>query len=326
MTKNIRNGITDVPGIKVGHWTNLEAITGCTAVLCPKGSLGGVSVRGASPGTRETDVLHPLNRIDEVNAIMLSGGSAYGLAAADGAMTYLEEQGIGVKVGEGVVPIVPAAILYDLGIGDGTIRPISDNGYYACKLASSDPVEQGCVGAGTGATVAKTLGPQKAIKGGLGSASVDLGGGLVVGALVVVNAIGSVYDPENGSLIAGPRVGEIMSDSMTDLISGNLFNLPEINGNTTIGVVATNATLTKAQASRVASSSHDGVALAIRPSHLIGDGDTMFSISTSEQGGIDEYIDMNRIIAGSVRAVSEAIQNAVNYAEMLGGIPSVNDL
>ena len=197
--------------------------------MCPKGSLGGVSVRGASPGTRETDVLHPLNRIDEVNAIMLSGGSAYGLAAADGAMTYLEEQGIGVKVGEGVVPIVPAAILYDLGIGDGTIRPISDNGYSACKLASSDPVEQGCVGAGTGATVAKTLGHQKAIKGGLGSASVDLGGGLVVGALVVVNAIGSVYDPENGSLIAGPRVGEIMSDSMTDLISGNLFPIYEIS-------------------------------------------------------------------------------------------------
>ena len=171
----MNNSITDIPGIAVGHWTNLKAITGCTAILCPTGSLGGVSVRGASPGTRETDVLSPSNRVDEVHAIMLSGGSAYGLAAADGAMRYLEGQGIGVKVGSSVVPIVPSAILFDLGIGEREVRPDSESGYHACEFASSDPVEQGTVGAGTGATVGKTQGPQRSVKGGLGSASIDLG-------------------------------------------------------------------------------------------------------------------------------------------------------
>ena len=322
----MNNSITDIPGIAVGHWTNLEAITGCTAILCPTGSLGGVSVRGASPGTRETDVLHPSNRVDEIHAIMLSGGSAFGLAAADGAMRYLEGKGIGVKVGGSVVPIVPSAILFDLGIGEGGVRPDSESGYYACEFASSDPVEQGCVGAGTGATVGKTQGPQRSVKGGLGSASIDLGEGLLVGALVVVNAIGSVHDPENGSLIAGPRDNKSMSSSINDLISGNSFKLPDINGNTTIGVVVTNAKLTKAQAARMAASSHDGLALAIRPSHLIGDGDTMFSISTGEQGGIDGYGDMNRIIAGTIKTVSLAILNAINFAETMGGVPSVKDV
>ena len=324
--ENMNNSITDIPGIAVGHWTNLEAITGCTAILCPTGSLGGVSVRGASPGTRETDVLHPSNRVDEIHAIMLSGGSAFGLAAADGAMRYLEGKGIGVKVGSSVVPIVPSAILFDLGIGEGGVRPDSESGYYACEFASSDPVEQGCVGAGTGATVGKTQGPQRSVKGGLGSASIDLGEGLLVGALVVVNAIGSVHDPENGLLIAGPRDNKSMSSSINDLISGNSFKLPDINGNTTIGVVVTNAKLTKAQAARMAASSHDGLALAISPSHLIGDGDTMFSISTGEQGGIDGYGDMNRIIAGTIKTVSLAILNAINFAETMGGVPSVKDV
>jgi L-aminopeptidase/D-esterase-like protein len=257
---------------------------------------------------------------------MLSGGSAYGLAAADGAMRYLEGKGIGVKVGGSVVPIVPSAILFDLGIGESKVRPDSESGYHACVFASPDPVEQGCVGAGTGATVGKTQGPERSVKGGLGSASIDLGEGLLVGALVVVNAIGSVHDPENGSLIAGPRGNKSMSSSIDDLISGNSFKLPDINGNTTIGVVATNAKLTKAQAARMAASSHDGLALAIRPSHLIGDGDTMFSISTGEQGGIDGYGDMNRIIAGAIQTVSLAILNAINFAETMGGVPSVKDL
>ena len=322
----MNNGITDVPGITVGHWTDPEAITGCTAVLCPTGSLGGVSVRGASPGTRETDVLDPINRVEEVHAIMLSGGSAYGLGVADGAMRYLEENGIGVKVGENLVPIVPSAILFDLGIGDSKIRPTAENGYQACKYASGDPVEQGCIGAGTGATVAKTQGAEKSVKSGLGSASVNLGDGLLVGAIVAVNAIGSVYDPENGLLLAGPRIDGAMSNSMDDLISGNSFTLPDINANTTIGVVATNARLTKAQAKRLAWSAHDGLALAIRPSHLIGDGDTMFSISTGEQGNIDAFSDMNRIIAGAIQAVANSIKNAIQFAETMGGVPAVRDL
>ena len=320
------NGITDVPGITVGHWSDRDAITGCTAILCPRGSLGGVSVRGASPGTRETDVLDPINRVEEIHAIMLSGGSAYGLGVADGAMRYLEENGIGVKVGDSVVPIVPSAILFDLGIGDSKVRPTAENGYHACKYASGDPVEQGCIGAGTGATVAKTQGPQKAVKGGLGSSSIDLGDGLLVGALVAVNAIGSVYDSENGLLLAGPRSDGGMSNSMDDLISGNSFKLPDINANTTIGVVATNARLTKAQAKRLASSAQDGLALAIRPSHLIGDGDTMFSISTGEQGNIDAFSDMNRIIAGAIQAVANSIKNAIQFAETMGGVPAVRDL
>jgi len=322
----MNNGITDVPGITVGHWTDPEAITGCTAVLCPTGSLGGVSVRGASPGTRETDVLDPINRVEEVHAIMLSGGSAYGLGVADGAMRYLEENGIGVKVGENLVPIVPSAILFDLGIGDSKIRPTAEDGYQACKYASSDPVEQGCIGAGTGATVAKTRGAEKSVKSGLGSASVNLGDGLLVGAIVAVNAIGSVYDPENGLLLAGPRIDGAMSNSMDDLISGNSFKLPDINANTTIGVVATNARLNKAQAKRLAVNSHDGLALAIRPSHLIGDGDTMFAISTGEQGNIDGFTDMNRIIAGAIQAVSDSIKNAIQFAETMGGVPAVRDL
>ena len=322
----MNNGITDVPGITVGHWTDPEAITGCTAVLCPTGSLGGVSVRGASPGTRETDVLDPINRVEEVHAIMLSGGSAYGLGVADGAMRYLEENGIGVKVGENLVPIVPSAILFDLGIGDSKIRPTAEDGYQACKYASSDPVEQGCIGAGTGATVAKTRGAEKSVKSGLGSASVNLGDGLLVGAIVAVNAIGSVYDPENGLLLAGPRIDGAMSNSMDDLISGNPFKLPDINANTTIGVVATNARLNKAQAKRLAVNSHDGLALAIRPSHLIGDGDTMFAISTGEQGNIDGFTDMNRIIAGAIQAVSDSIKNAIQFAETMGGVPAVRDL
>ena len=322
----MNNGITDVPGITVGHWTDPEAITGCTAVLCPTGSLGGVSVRGASPGTRETDVLDPINRVEEVHAIMLSGGSAYGLGVADGAMRYLEENGIGVKVGENLVPIVPSAILFDLGIGDSKIRPTAEDGYQACKYASSDPVEQGCIGAGTGATVAKTRGAEKSVKSGLGSASINLGDGLLVGAIVAVNAIGSVYDPENGLLLAGPRIDVAMSNSMDDLISGNSFKLPDINANTTIGVVATNARLNKAQAKRLAVNSHDGLALAIRPSHLIGDGDTMFAISTGEQGNIDGFTDMNRIIAGAIQAVSDSIKNAIQFAETMGGVPAVRDL
>ena len=324
--KIMNNGITDVPGITVGHWTDRKAITGCTAILCPRGSLGGVSVRGASPGTRETDVLNPINRVEEVHAIMLSGGSAYGLGVADGAMRYLEENGIGVKVGDSVVPIVPSAILFDLGIGDSKVRPNAENGYHACKYASGDPVEQGSIGAGTGATVAKTQGTQKAVKGGVGSASIDLGDGLLVGAIVAVNAIGSVYDPENGLLLAGPRIDGTMSNSMDDLISGNSFKLPDINANTTIGVVATNARLTKAQAKRLASSAQDGLALAIRPSHLIGDGDTMFSISTGEQGNIDAFSDMNRIIAGAIQAVANSIKNAIQFAETMGGVPAVRDL
>ena len=196
--------ITDVPGIQVGHYTDPVAVTGCTVVLCPEGAVGGVDVRGAAPGTRETDLLRPLNLVQQAHAVVLSGGSAYGLAAADGVMTYLEERGIGFPVGVGVVPIVASAILFDLAIGDPTVRPRPENGYQACVAADSTAPAQGSVGAGTGATVGKTLGPDRAVKGGLGCASRRVGD-YVVGALVAVNALGSIVDAETGRLVAGPR-------------------------------------------------------------------------------------------------------------------------
>ena len=326
------SGITDVPGITVGHWTDRTAATGCTVVLCGSQTVGGVDVRGSSPGTRETDILAPDRRVETVNAVMLSGGSAYGLAAADGAMKYLEERGIGVIVGANVVPIVSSAIIFDLGMGDGSVRPRPESGYEACQRASPGPIEQGSVGAGTGASVGKVFGAERAVKGGIGTSSSHLGNGLMVGALVVVNAIGSVHDPDSGQLIAGPRTEDnSMASSMEALLSGDAHNIPGPGSNTTIGVVATNAKLTKVQASRLASSAHDGLALAVRPSHLVGDGDTMFALSTGDQSsGVrsskEAHENFNRLIAATVRCTSLAIINGVKNAEGMHGVPSLGDL
>ena len=315
--------ITDVPGIQVGHYTDPVAVTGCTVVLCPGGAVGGVDVRGAAPGTRETDLLRPLNLVQQAHAVVLSGGSAYGLAAADGVMTFLEERGVGFPVGVGVVPIVASAILFDLAIGDPTVRPRPENGYQACAVADSSAPSQGSVGAGTGATVGKALGPDRAVKGGLGCSSRRVGD-YVVGALVAVNALGSIVDAETGRLVAGPRDSNNLGflDSVDILENANAAPAAALR-NTTLAVVATDAPLTKEQANKVAQMAHDGLAMAIRPAHTMFDGDVVFALSTGKGPSIP---DVTPFGAAAARALSSAILKAVVEASGLGGVPSVSDL
>ncbi len=316
--------ITDVPGIQVGHYTDPVAVTGCTVVLCPDGAVGGVDVRGAAPGTRETDLLRPLNLVQQAHAVVLSGGSAYGLAAADGVMIWLEEQGVGFPVGVGVVPIVASAILFDLAIGDPTVRPRPENGYQACASADSSAPTQGSVGAGTGATVGKALGPDRAVKGGLGCSSRRVGD-YVVGALVAVNALGSIVDAETGNLIAGPRDTDGLGflDSVDILESAAVPVEASALRNTTLAVVATDAPLTKEQANKVAQMAHDGLAMAIRPAHTMFDGDVVFALSTGKATPVP---DVTPFGVAAARALSTAILKAVVKASGLGGVPSVSDL
>ena len=319
----MHNAITDVPGILVGHSTNLEAATGCTVVLCPQGAVGGVDVRGSAPGTRETDLLRPGNLVQQVHAILLSGGSAYGLDAASGVMRYLEERDIGYRIGAGVVPIVPAAIIFDLGLVTHRVRPGPDDGYAACVVASDAPPDEGSVGAGTGATVGKTMGRERATKGGLGTAGVNLDR-LVVGALAVVNAIGDVVDPETGQVLAGPRDDEgLRFFRSVDVLAG-AAEAPALASptNTTLAVVATNATLTKEQANKLAQVGHDGMALAVRPCHTMADGDVVFALATGES---DEPVNMNRLCSAATRAVARAIVSAIENATGLGGVPSARE-
>lgn len=323
-------GITRVPGIKVGHHTLTERPTGCTVVLVEgTGAVGGVSQRGGSPGTRETNLLDPLNMVDKVNAIVLAGGSAFGLDAAQGAVKYLEERKIGWNVGAaGVVPIVPAAILFDLGFGgDPKIRPTADCGYRAATAAAAGPVAEGNVGAGAGATVGKMGGGRRAMKGGVGSASIALPNGLVVGAIVAVNAVGDVIDPSTGQVVAGTRSedGKALADVRKLLRAGGLpaGTAPRAGGNTTIAVVATNARLSKADVSRMALMADDGLARAIVPSHTVGDGDTVFALATGRWTG-----DASATVVGALaaEALAEAIVRAVSQAEPLGGLPSARAL
>ena len=279
------NAITDVSGISVGHFTNREAATGCTVVLCPEGAVAGVDVRGSAPGTRETDLMRPGNLVQQVHAILLSGGSAFGLDAASGVMRYLEERGFGFKMGAGVVPIVPAAIIYDLGLVTHEVRPGAEDGYTACINATDDPPEEGSVGAGTGATVGKVLGRDRATKGGLGTSSIDLGG-ITVGALAVVNAIGDVVDPDTGRVVAGPRDEDNRGFlRTTDILTNPKSNIEPQSAptNTTLAVVATNAALNKEQANKLAQMGHDGLALAVRPCHTMADGDVVFCLASGQQ-------------------------------------------
>jgi L-aminopeptidase/D-esterase-like protein len=323
-------GIADVQGIRVGHFTLAERPTGCTVVLVDgEGAVGGVSQRGGAPGTRETDLLDPLNMVDKVNAISLAGGSAYGLDAAQGVVKFLEERKIGWNVGAaGVVPIVPSAILIDLGFGgDPKIRPTADCGYRAAGAATAGAVAEGNVGAGAGATVGKMGGARRAMKGGVGTASVSLPDGLVVGAIAAVNAVGDVIDPTTGKVIAGIRTedGKRLEDVRAMIRSGALSRAaaPRAGGNTTIVVVATNARLSKADINRVAVMADDGLARAISPSHTTGDGDTVFTLATGRWNG-----DANVSIVGALaaEAVAEAIVRAVSLAEPLGGLPSAKSL
>ena len=285
-------GLTEVEGLKVGQITLTERPTGCTVVLVDgQGVPGGVSQRGGAPGTRETDLLDPLNLVDKVNAIVLAGGSAYGLDAAQGVVRYLEEHKIGWNVGAaGVVPIVPSAILFDLGFGgDPKIRPTADCGYKAAVAATDGPVQEGNVGAGAGATIGKVAGAGRSMKSGIGSAAIRLPNGLTVGAIVAVNAVGDVIDPATGQVVAGVRTqdGKTLADARKLLRDGSLMQAaaPRAGGNTTIAVVATNAKLTKVEVNRVALMADDGLARAISPSHTIGDGDTVFALATGRWNG-----------------------------------------
>ncbi len=316
--------ITDVAGIEVGHATDLGRGSGCTVVLCRGGAVGGVDVRGSAPGTRETDLLRPTSQVLEVHAIVLSGGSAFGLDSASGVVQFLAERDIGYRAGSVTVPIVPAAILFDIGIRTHGVHPGADEGYSACVNASDGGVDEGSAGAGTGATVAKTMGLDRAVKGGIGTASVDLGGGVVVGAIVAVNAIGGVYDPDTGVLIAGPRDDRGgMDDPVEALLAGDGEDTPvPFGSSTTIGVVATSATLSKEEANKLASISHDGLALAVRPVHTMRDGDTMFALATGAEAG---RADMLRLGAAAVACVGRAIVRGVRCATGVGGVPSVGE-
>jgi len=324
----MRSSITDVAGIRVGHYTNLSAATGCTALLAPNGAVGGVDVRGSAPGTRETDLLRTGNLVEKIHAIGLSGGSAFGLDTASGIVRYLEERGIGFPIGSGVVPIVPAAIIFDLGLGDEPFRPGSEEGYQACLKASDGSVEQGSVGAGTGATVGKILGRERSTKGGLGSYSLKVGN-ITIGALAVVNAFGDVVDPSNGKVIAGPRKE---ADSSVFQNTVDLLINPDSSSqaaddptptNTTLAVVACDAVLTKEQANKLAQVGQDGLALAVRPSHTMVDGDIVFALATGTQQG---SVDMRSLCAAASVVVSKAIINGVLAATKIKGIPSVTDL
>lgn len=322
---NRSGAITDVAGIEVGHTTDREHGSGCTVVLCRDGAVGGVDVRGSAPGTRETDLLRPTNHVSEVHAVVLSGGSAFGLDSASGVVRYLAERDIGYRAGPVTVPIVPAAILFDIGIAKHGVHPQADDGYAACLNASDSDVEQGSVGAGTGATVAKTQGLDRAIKGGIGTASVDLGDGITVGAIMAVNAVGGVYDPDTGGLVAGPRNDHGgMDDPIEALLSEDgPVTPPPFGSNTTIGVVATNATLTKEEANKLASIAHDGLALAVRPAHTMRDGDTIFAIATGTEPG---KADMLRLGAAAVVCVGRAIAKGVSSATGIDDIPSIREL
>ncbi|WP_026487071.1 P1 family peptidase [Caldanaerobius polysaccharolyticus] len=310
------NAITDVEGIKVGHASDYKAMTGCTVVLCERGAVGGVDVRGSAPGTRETDLLRPANLVQHVHGVLLAGGSAFGLNAAAGVMRYLEEKGIGFDTAYAKVPIVPAAVIYDLGIGDPKRRPDEAMGYRACVDASEGDVPQGTVGAGTGATIGKILGMKCADKGGVGTASISLGG-ITVGAIVVVNALGDVYD--EGTIIAGARGERGFINTAEYLLKfGAVWDLKDISGelkgcNTTIGVVATDGALTKEQANKLASISHDGLAMAIKPVHTMSDGDTMFALSTGTKAPVSDKMFMS-ICAAAVEAVRRSVINAVKFA------------
>ncbi len=318
--------ITAVGGIKVGHHTLTERPTGCTVIVVDgDGAAGGVSQRGGAPGTRETDLLDPSNMVDKVNAVVLAGGSAFGLDAASGTVKWLEEHNIGWDVRIAKVPIVPAAILFDLPVGGNPrIRPTADCGYRAAAAASAAPVVQGTIGAGAGATVGKSGGPGRSMKAGLGSYSITLPNGLSVGAIVAVNAVGDIVDPDTGRIVAGVRNADgSFADARTLLRTGQTGPRPRAGENTTIGLVATNARLTKAQAHRVALMADDGFARAIFPAHTVGDGDTVFALATGQWTG---EADVTQIGALAADVMARAIVRAVTEATGLPNLPAVRDL
>jgi L-aminopeptidase/D-esterase-like protein len=317
--------IVDVAGLAVGHFTDARRPTGCTVVLCEAGAVGGVDVRGGAPGTRETDLLSPLNTVERVHAVLLAGGSAFGLDAATGVMRWLEARGVGVEVGPARVPIVPAAILYDLYLGDIAIRPDAAAGHAACAAASVGAPAQGSVGAGAGALVGKLFGPELAMKGGIGNASVKVGA-VTLGAIVAVNAIGDVIDPASGRPLAGARdradAGGRPFGTTRALLEGRLPQRLAAGMATTIGVIATDAALTKAQASKLAQLAHNGLARVIDPLTPL-DGDTLFALATGTSGRPG---DMTVLGAMAAHAVAAAVLNAVRHAKGVPGAPGLSEL
>jgi L-aminopeptidase/D-esterase-like protein len=317
-------GLTDIAGIKVGHYTRPERPTGCTVILTEAGAVAGVDVRGSAPGTIETDLLNPTNLVQQVHAIFLSGGSAFGLDVATGVRTYLHEKKIGFPTRAANVPIVPGAILYDLNVGDQpAIWPTADCGYRAARAATDSAVAEGNIGAGAGATVGKSEGAGGAMKGGIGSASITMPDGLIVAALVAVNAFGDIIDPATGKVVAGVRTkdGKSLADARKLLREGKPVSV-QPGQNTTIGVVATNGRLTKVQATKMAQMAQDGVARAIYPAHTMADGDAIFAIAT---GSIDNA-DVSRIGALGAEMMAEAIVRAATQATGIPGYPAARDI
>ena len=318
--------LTAVPGIKVGHHTLSERPTGCTVILVDgDGAAGGVAQRGGAPGTRETDLLDPSNMVDKVNAIVLSGGSAFGLDAATGTVRWLEEHNIGWPTGVARVPIVPAAILFDLPVGGKpNIRPAADCGYKAAGAATTAPVAEGTIGAGAGATVGKSGGGGRSMKAGIGSYSITMPNGLIVGAIVAVNAVGDIIDPDTGKIVAGVRNPDgTFADARKILRSGTSGQPPRAGENTTIGLVATNAKLTKTQAQRMALMADDGFARAIYPSHTMGDGDTVFALATGQWTGEPNLTQIGALAAD---VMARAIVRAATEATGVANIPAARDL
>ena len=324
-TRPAHGCITDVGNVRVGHFTHSERPTGCTVVLFDSPTVAAVDVRGSAPGTRETDLLNPINTVQQVHAILLTGGSAFGLDAAGGVMRYLEEHGMGFHVGPAIVPIVPAAVLFDLSVGNPKIRPNAESGYKACEAALSSGIPEGCVGAGAGATVGKLFGMRSAMKSGIGSASIRIDGtDLVVGALVAVNAMGDVFDHDTGKILAGARAqdGKSFLNSISQLKKGALVSATP-GAHSTIGVIATNAALTKTEATKIAQMAHDGLARSINPIHTIMDGDTLFAAAI---GTAKTKADLTTIGAVGAEAMADAVRNAVLAATSLPGYPAYRDL
>lgn len=315
------HAITDVLGIKVGHYTDKKAATGCTVILCERGAVAGVDVSGSSPGTRETDLLRPGNSVERVQAIVLGGGSAFGLDAATGVMKCLEERGFGYETGAGKVPIVAAAIIFDLNVGDSRIRPGANEGYQACLVAANGGVAEGCVGAGTGATVGKILGVQRAVKSGLGTASQRIARDVVVAALVVVNAVGDVIEPGTGNILAGPRRPDGRGFLSTSELWKGGFKEAIPPSNTVIGVVATDANLTKTEASKLARMAQVGIARTIDPCHTMYDGDALFTLSLGEKD-----VDLSALGAAAAEVVAQAVVRAIRKARTLAGVPAAKDV
>jgi L-aminopeptidase/D-esterase-like protein len=325
-TQMTSKGLTDVPGVKVGHSTRSERLTGCTVIVAEAGAVAGVDVRGAAPGTIETDLLNPINLVQQVHAVFLTGGSAFGLDVATGVRRYLHERKIGFATRVANVPIVPGAVIFDLGIGGRPdVWPTADCGYRAAASASAGPVAEGNVGAGAGATVGHS-GEGGPMKGGLGTASIMLGDGLVVGALVAVNTFGDVIDPWTAKVVAGARTpdGKALADARRLIRAGGAIRT-RIAQNTAIGVVATSARLTKIQATKVAQMAHDGIARAVYPAHTMADGDAIFALATGTSGEASSS-DVTRIGALAAEVVSEAIVRAVRAAESIPGYPAARDI